>query len=315
MKKYFALLLLLLPMLLTGCYDKWDYAGCPVDDNFELRFTLTGEGGGDLFAGKIDKVDVVLFDQDGDFVLHKSVLREDLGPQNSIRLTVDPGTYYVVALGNIGSYSTISTLAKGASIADSYVEVTSNETGGPHYYAPAQNELTRALDGNTDHSEYKVVLPPGEVVEKELNFVRAHRTVNVYVKGLGNLPAYGGTQARVELTNIPCKYDFYRRTAAVRKNYVRTTQDTETNAGSMVKTSFSAPICSFADDMNIYLRSTADGTQLIDPICLKTWVEQNTPEYLNEFDVLITITKQGDTVKVDVTLPDWEAIGVDPGDL
>lgn len=316
MKRYFAALLLLVPILLTGCYDKWDQSDCPVDDNFELRFSLLAEGGGDLFAGRITKIDVVLFDEGGHFVLHREITQNQLGPNNSIRLTVPPGTYYVVALGNIGSYSTTSPLATGATFNGSYVEVTSAETGGPHYYAPAQDEMTRALDSGMDHSDYKVVLPPGKTVEKTLNFVRIHRTVNMYFRGLDNLADYTGGQVSVEMKNIPYKYDFYRRTDAGRKNYTRSTETVTTNSVQMLKTSFSAPICSFADDMTIHIRNGADDVQLFDDVCLKTWVEENVPAYLNEFDMLFSAENDGPgSVKVTITIPDWEKIGVKPGDL
>lgn len=308
MKRYFAAVLLLIPVLFSGCF-KQDLSLCGVDENLTLVFELT-DGNSGILADKIDKLDIVLYNRESQFLERITVLKSDFSDQNKVRVTVEPGEYYVVAWGNVGDFSTIN---PNGSFATGYLETTSEMSGCPLYYGPRTTAKTKSGVASTraDDDIYYVKVPQGSKVEKEIKLVRAHRTVRVWLKGFEKLHTHDGVMPNVQLTNIPYKYDFYLNTDAARKNFQRGVEDSaEANSSvTLRRATFSAPIVDFEDPMMIYIKCGQTGDNLVDPISLKEFVENNTIADINDFDVLITAVADA---QVTVTLPNWDEEEVKP---
>lgn len=309
-------LLILLPLLLTGCYNDWDYSGCLTEDNVRLRFRLLDADGDDLFVGKINDVDLLFFDEYGMYVFSDRVSRQELNSDNTLYLTVDPGTYYVVAWGNISDNATISQ-TNDESLANSYVEMKSADNRHPLYFSPDIEGRTRAERPDSSHDEMKVVVPGEGVLEKDMFFARAQRTINVYIEGIEHIKDYDGNNPSVVLTNQPFRYDFSRTVSDDRTNFNHTAAPATVSSSVLLHTTFNVAICDFEDDMTLHIRNNSDNSELVEHLELKKWVEENFPEDLNQIDILFTITKPGDGTQVDVsvTLVDWDKIDVKPGDF
>lgn len=312
MKKYFKAILLLLLILFTGCFE-WEYDNCVVRDNCTLRFLLHDADGNDLFAGKIETIDVIIFDSDNSFVTHRKVKYEELEEGNCVRFTLDPREYRVVAWGNVlENNSTLSPLDTGIKLEDSYVEIISKETGSPLYYAPGKTERTfSTAQTEIDYADYTVNIELGKKTEKDLPFVRAHRTINVYIKGLSNLTNYDGQQPLVEFSSLPYRYNFLQNCAPERNNFSRQADYVQVDGlGNVYTTSVTAPITGFEDAMQINILNKSNNEKLLGSLNLKQWVEENVPEDINEFDILIRV---GVDASITITLPNWDEIGVKPG--
>lgn len=308
MKKNIAFTLLLLPLLLTGCFN-WDYSNCSRENNCVLQFRMTDAdmNVSNALINKIKTLDVLLFDANGYMVEHRTIAVENLDEGNKLALTVEPGNYYVVSWGNISSGNT--NIVNGSRYNDYYVETVSTEYGAPLYYGPAEKEMTSSVANITGYTEYFVEVPGNKIAIKEINMVRAHRTVNVYIKGLLNLTNFGGEQPIVELTQLPYKYDLLRDTGNERQDYARRAEmQVAPNGESMSVTSITAPISDFENTMYVNLIRGSD-SNVIHSFNLKQWVEDNVPDYLNEFNILFTIDVNAN---ITVSLPNWENIGIKP---
>lgn len=314
MRKYYAAALIALTLLFAGCL-KQDYSDCGLENNCVLMFELRDGNGTSLFAEKIHSIDAVVFDANQCYVAHARVTKDALNQFPGIRFSVEPGEYRVVCWGNVSQNTSMIGITEKFNFDQCYLETVSNTTGCPLYYAPQKDAsdrpdpiVTRADNFVPDYNLYSITVPPGQVTTKEIEFSRAHRNVNVYLKNYDSSVESG--DPTILLTNIPMRSDFFLRTGPSRKTYSSKALRTETKEGFMKATGFNAPITPFADDMYIHVIRASDG-QVQTTVNLSQYVRDNQDkiEDINEFGVLLTYGLNG---AVTITVPGWSGEPIVP---
>lgn len=310
-------LLLIIPFVgaaFTGCI-KEDRSGCdPEDNNLEFIFEYTTDATIE-FAGLIKSVDLLLFDANSRFMEHRRSGESELRAYQGMRFSVSPGTYYAVAWGNVGNssgFSDFTTVTKLFS--ECFVQITEGVTegGDPVYYAPHKDKPYARSQPATTRSEptlYEVNVLSGQTTVKRLDFVRAHRTINVWISGFERSSFGESTQPVVTGKNLWSRYDFYFNLPSLRRDYRKQTIN-EVISGEIYSTvTFYSALGTLDDESNIEVHRTSDN-QLSYTLNLKQFVLDNNITNTEQIDILITF--QSD-LGVSVSVPQWTEKPVQPG--
>lgn len=306
MKRYHTMVLISIVLSLTACVRE-DNSDCMFSGNLILKLDLINSEGVSLLREKINSVDVFVYDTDNRLLVHKRVMKDEQNRLGDFCFTVEPGSYRVVCWGNIGAETRIVGLEDSLSFENCYLETVSDETASPLYYAPLKNPSDKTEDGGVDYGLYEVSVLPGEVTTKEMLFVRAHRTVRVYLKGYESV--YETQPPRIRFNRMPVYSDFFLRTGGERKNY-ELMPSSVNREGHRLMVAFNAMITPFADDMLIEVVRSSDN-EVVTTINLKEYVGEHRSEIedINEFNVEIRYLVNG---AVEITLPDWGNIPLEP---
>lgn len=200
-----ALKILSLPGLLLfmiGCVHE-NYDKCPPKttdpNNVSLEFSLPDDKGNNAFDSNISAVDLGIYNDEGILVMTKHIPQTELAGFRGVKLTLDPGLYYVVSWGNIGD----NAQHKGLDTPHSYgPHVTYNTISSGRvtdadkvHYAPKSGARI-STGGPGPSGAYRMTVDPVTGHAGVLEFTPAYRTVNVYIEG------YDGTPL-MELLNAP----------------------------------------------------------------------------------------------------------------
>lgn len=306
MKRYYAALIAV-ALLLPGCF-KQDYSDCVDPDNFILMFDLRDAEGNSRFAENIHSIFAVVYDAGNDYVAHAKVTKNELNEFPGVGFVVEPGEYRVVCWGNVGENSRINGIKTALPLDECSLSTVSGASGCPLYYAPGKPHsdrsepiVTRADGEDVDYSAYAVTVPPKQITTKEINFCRAHRRVDVYVKGYEFI--YGEATPMIRMCNQPISYDFLLRTCPTRRSYETTCSGTTRTDENMLLASFNTPITGLTDNMTVEVVRRSD-SEVLTVVDLKQYVEQNasTITDTNEIAIQIRYTESG---HVEITAPDW----------
>ena len=311
--------LLIIPLLawaFSGCISD-NRTDCTLENNTVLVFEYTTDAS-KKFTDIIDNVDVILYDADGCYMSHRIATRSDMSIFQGMRLTLQPGTYYVVAWGNVGSNSGYRSFVEGTTTLDDFlleIQSTSNETGDQVYYAPLREKpACRSSFGRTraaaDMSIYEIVVPSGGRVTKTLDFVRAHRTINVWIKGYEE----SGTTAFpvVGATKLWSGYDFYFNSAAsARRDFLQRSRSATISAGTYAKATFHSAM-GVIDNNTAILVNSSSGGETVYSVSLRDFVDDNKIEDkdTDEIDILITFDMN---LGITVGIPEWIGKPITPG--
>lgn len=311
MKQCYAVLLLTIAALFSGCLKQnWDL--CPLDGNCTLEFRLD-EGGNNILNDRINSVDVALFDTGNNFVAHRRLEKAELMVNNTVTFTVDPGDYRVVCWGNVLANSTMTVMDANAVMNLCCVETVSPKSGCPLYYAPFKSAYVTRFSGvytrANDHSGHTITIPPRKRVTKVMEFARAHRSVNVYVKGFDDIVGLQNIPATVEITKLPRRYDFFLNVDPARIDFKQQASPVSTPGGIMTLAKFNSPFYDIKNDIVINVYKTSDGSlahtlNLLNHITTYALTNLDDIDILLEFDVSNTV--------VNVVLPNWNPSSVDP---
>lgn len=305
MKRYYAALLLLILPLFSACLEQ-NMSLCGLDGNCILQFRMDN-GSGNVFDTRISSVDVLLFDAADNLIMQRRLNQAELNASdNTATFTVDPGEYRVVCWGNV---TTNSQLTPAATMPGCKIETTSTASGCPLYYAP--NTVPVVTRGYTRAypDDHKIIVPAQQRVTKDLNFCRAHRSVNVYVKGFEDLVGGVNIQPTVEIVNLPRQYDFKLTVDPSRTNFTQQVIPVTTPSGNMTMAAFHSPYYNIDNsvDINIYKTST---TALEHTVNLLNYVTTNALTDLDEINILLEFN--GGNVDVTIVMPNWNSSNVDP---
>lgn len=297
------MILPLAALSLWGCVSE-DRSDCY--DNTELRFVYSVSDA--EFPDKIKKVDVVLFDGEGKFHSFVQCDENALKESRSVVLTLDPGTYYVVAWANVSEHSAYGDLTPRASaFEDCKLEIpqNANDTGDPIYYAPYTR---RPGTGANDLAPYAIEVRFGRKNVKILDFGRAHRTINVWVEGHIETRAEG-IAPTVEISNLWSAYDFFFNTRADRRTFSQQSQEKTVDGKLYTVATFHTALGEIDGRTDVTVRLTSAGT-VWHTANLKRFVEENNITDTDEIDMLCSV---GLDNGVSVTVPDWSDENVNPG--
>ncbi len=300
-------------LLLAGCND-WVYddrSNCPPDgDNVALLFTrmLAGTDG---FRTNVLTVDVVVFNGGGNFVTHKAVSQADLAAFRANRqdgksgtfLTLEPGDYRIVCWGNAAEHSMFDNMDASHTIGQMTLLHTEWQTGvsdsdDPLYYAPHISNLANP-------ETFNITVPDGTPVTETIDFTAAHKTVEVFVKGLAALP-------EVDIDPLAGAYDFTMHTLSGKPmRFVRTAGSVTFNGETFAGARFYTAHFKNENTILVNIKSAADHSTIY-TVDMRQFLADNSIT-LDETDhdlVQIMVEFIGTDVKV--TVPSWAKEPVKP---
>lgn len=304
-------------LALSGCLK--EHPGeCDISENLEVLFTYSDAPNED-FTDRITSVDVILFNNHGRFLEHRRASLNELSAYAGMRFTVPSGRYHVVAWGNVRDNSVFNAFTSGVTMfRDCVLEIdpSSTETGDPIYYAPYR-EKPAARSGEVSTRDdslafYAVDVPPGRKTTKILDFVRAHRTLNVWIKGYHEIVAGQNVYPVVKSTDMWSKYDFFFTTQALRRNYTQQSHVREVNGVPYAVATFHTALGKIDGATDVILTRRSDGGHII-TVNLEQFVTDNGITDTDEIDILITFFPPGGDYGVTVTVPNWSGAPVQPG--
>ena len=315
--------ILLLLAATTGC-TKEDRSDCTLEDNVTLMFVMKELDGIDRFEENVRTVELMLFDEEGLMISHDHVNEAKLRQFPGVKKSIKPGKYYAVCWGNAAENSRFPQLTPGiTNWNDCFIDIpsTATQTGDPIYYAPyKKNPYSRAFsvpqsryDG--DYSLWEVNVPFAGTVIKEMNFIRAHRTVNVYIKGLVDKVGNIEYLPNIEAQHVWGRYNFFYETQNYRVNFLQQSKLTKIQQiGTYLQeelpaATFHGGFGEILTDINLVVRRGSDGT-VIHTVNLRQFLYDNPDEDKNDVNILISFL---DDHGVTVTVPNWSTGQVTPG--
>jgi len=308
----------LLTLIAVGC-TKEDLSVCLTENDVTFRFVLKDQDGIDKFKNHIDVVDLLIFDEDGLFVYRETINKRMLDEFQGKKTKLNPGIYYVVCWGNVRENSAFSTLTPGVTTMEScFIEIptTATKTGDPIYYAPyVRNAYSRAA--NLSQSRrlsnefiiWELVVPNNESVEREINFIRAHRTINTYVEGLVDNVNGILYAPIIEIEEAWNRYNFLFETLYYRTDLSQQSVLANTLDGQMYFSQFHVGFGEVVPDINVIIRRGSD-RQVIAVVNLKQFLTDNPDEDKNDINIKILFL---DDLGVEVSVPGWVIDIINPG--
>lgn len=312
MKLFRVSLLLLSAFLLNGCLGE-DTDSCPpvTDNNLILEFRYTDNQGTDIFSGKIDKVDVFVFDLSGSFVQSQSVNKASLSAFAGTRLNLCPGTYRIVCWGNALDKTLFGGLDSTGLFKDAFTgNSTLNEegiaTGGdPLFYAPRNT-----ADGFSE--KFTVSLGPEGTQKAVIDFYSAHIKVEVYIKGFEDkgllreqLPPL------VELTDIPAYYNFEMQDFGSSISYKDITSYQSLKGQELAVIHFCTSVFTEDTPMRVLIKKSSDGST-VTAISMKDFIRENNITLDTGEQITVPILVEYKGASIEITLPEWGHNPIDP---
>ena len=195
------LMVLFVVCLATGCI-KEDTDSCPPPHNVTLHLNYVYHGSNNQFSQRVENVRLSLFDMSGNLVATYFKNSADL-KSSSIALNLDPGDYRLVCWGNVLSNTDVreNNTLNASRVFHTQRSNGEASNGDPLFYAPRMRNL------NNPNSDMLTITVPedGGVVEKDIDFTAAHKTVEVLVTGFSDR---GNINPIIEFNNIPSGYNF-----------------------------------------------------------------------------------------------------------
>jgi len=300
----------------AGCgSSKEDTSQC-ITQNTTLLFRLVDPHyGNDIFLQNIHSVDAYIFDDAKMLVSHRRFEVNELADFPGWKLDLPPGDYYAVCWGNADANSRLRTLDPAVgNFDDGFVEIPTNitTTGNPLYYAPYMEFPGSRAGGGAATRGY---IPPEMVPYaftvyeqqenvKEMDFINAHRTINVYVIGYmyPELPT-------VTATHLCAKYDFYFHSYETYHDFTQTVKKVNAPDGSpALLATFYVCFSDITSDMIFTLQGT-DGHVFEPVINLQQFIRDNHLTDTETIDILYHFYGFG----ADITIPGWNTNPITPG--
>jgi len=297
--------IIILLLVTTSCGQVFeDMSHCPPEGNVKLHFRYITGDSGDIFSANVFDVKVAIFDDSDYFVMLKTLSKSNLYYFQGVMLNLLPGTYRIVCWGNVSNNIDYPDLT-GKNLSEvGLTHVRKNigwsENGERLFYAPKINDID-----NPETTEFTIIVPDNTMaIEQEINFTAAHNTLEVYIKGVPVAPL-------VTIDKVAQKYNFRMQPSDNLMRYVQTAQ-VMPGSNNLLSTRFYIP--QFRNDNHIMINLSFE-----DQIGLHNW-DISLKQFLEENDItvdptahnLIQIEIEYKNGIINVNLPDWKDIIVDP---
>ena len=298
----------------VGC-TKEDNGTC-ITQNTTLLFRYVDETyGNDLFLQAIHSVDAYIFDEAKTLVDHRRFEQAELAAFPGWKLDLPPGNYYAVCWGNADNNSRLRELIPEVnSFDDGIIKIPDGAditSGSPIYYAPYElhanvNSIAagpRLLDPTMKDYAFTVVEQRENV--KEMNFVCAHRTINVYITGYAD-----STPAVVTGEHLCGEYDFYYQSCDDYRDFTQTAHAVTTPDGQQaLVATFYVCYSVITGEMELVLKGgTGPGAPILETVNLREFLAANPSAMGSTIDILIRFYELGTIV----TVPGWDDKPVHP---
>lgn len=284
-------------------------AGCIRDGASEcigtckLRFILLDGDNNNIAVETVAAVDVFVYDDEGHFFKFRRVERGKFGPDMTLDLSLPYGEYQVVCWANADDNSRFCDYTQKPYMCDSYLETVSYSTGSPVYYAPSPSSV-KSVDGL-----YTMISARGVNSVKDMHFVCAYRTINVYIKDVENMPGYDGVNPFVLKSFLPYKCDFFMNVDPGCRDFEQQATEVEVpGKGTMlVSTSYSF-YRKLSSEMHVDVRNSS-GESTITPVNIRDYVQEKGIEDDREINILVTYNVDA---SVSITVPSWDNVTISP---
>lgn len=305
-------------VLMAGCINT-DNSHCLDKGSLVLKFGFPDPEDDSRFNTYIETMDLLLFNEDRCFLMSKKLTPQMLDANRSITLSLPPGTYKVICWANVLANTGYNELVESETLfPDCGLQIlqAARETGDRLYYAPYRvNVHSRSgfsdsgSRGDEDFTDYYVSVKPNETATKRLDFIKAHRTINIYITGLNDAP--GGTKLppTVDAGYLWGAYDFYHKTLSPRRDFSQRTKSVTVNNDRMDLAVFHSMHGEITDNIDLTVRRSSDGTEAA-TVNLLEFVTKNPPKDKSEINILISFL---DDHGVKISVPDWLENPVKPG--
>jgi len=285
-----------------------------------ILFTYTSDKGNDIFSDNIHSVDAFIFDADKKLVMSRRFESAELAQFAGWKVDkLLPGDYYVVCWGNVHDNSRMNNFASGVTTFDECIiqipDIVTT-TGDQIYYAPnikhpesRSGVATRATDPALRDHVFTVIAQKDNV--KVMPFVRAHRTINVYIVGYPD----NSPPATVTGMQLATQYDFYYKTGNIYRNFTQTALPITTLIGDALLATFHVGYSPITENMEFILREGPNG-KIIATVNLREFLRINPEAFGNTIDILISICcdcgPNPFDLGVSITIPPWLIHDVTP---
>lgn len=307
--KLLKLLILLLPLLATGCFDS-NLDDCPPKENTTIFFSLKDKADNDVFSETVDNVELFIYDAAGKLVRRCNIPKSELKSFAGKRLLLEPGTYTIVAWANNSeAHSEFFTNEKKSYLdrANNYL-LTAIEANGvitngdPVYYAPKATA-----------TPLTVIVPEKGNVETIAEMRHAHVKLEITIEGYQYVANVTDGPPTVEVTGLTSRYDFAMKAHGDTVSYIQTAQNIDPNK-NIFNVAFNIPI--FDKNTTTEIRITNHEGKLVTlPISLKEILgDKINIEELWHLPIKIVLSEKNGLIQVAVTvdLPGWDEGIVNP---
>jgi len=288
---------------LAGCHRE-DYSFCPpevLNDNVTLQFKLRS---GESFKSNVSSVYVGYFDGNGTYIKSERIEQAAINEFEGMVVTLAPGDYRMVFWANVNDNTKIDGV-DGSSPKVTYSQMTTANppvvgNGNDVYYAP-YGLPTRA--GEEPLEYYALTVPAGATYSDVIYFTHAHRSLEIYIKGLSGNPYKLPT---VELTGLPAGLKYFGMeelvnpplTVTSRHNTSLVTMDNIVYAAAGIHTFLFEDM----EGINIIIRDS-DGNELYN-IPLADAIEESNAD---PDKIIIKLVFSFMNGKVEVSMPGWDS--------
>ncbi len=314
------LLLILSFIALTGCV-KDNRDDCPdvPDRNLVLHFEYFDEEENDIFAERIDMVDVVMFDRNFNFYDWIFVNKASLDEFQGVQLEAEPGDYHVICWANVSSSrNEIPDDGNSTSLGQSMIHHSNSETADPLHYAPDRRETTvnksRTRGGSlTDEGTWMLRVALSGTTEDTIAFMSAHRTLNVYLRNFPGMNDPEPVFPLVTIEHLAEYYDFTLGRGPESAYFVQTSYLVDIDEVTYCYAKFYIPHFDNDNDVNLVITGQGQYTYSY-TVSMQEILEINDIESVYDGDDIILdveITWEGDHL-VKVQLPPFRVIEVKP---
>ena len=288
-----ALYLLLAGILSTSCI-KEDHSQC--HNVYQLAFSYKGDGQTEIFAEKIGRVQMYVFDENSRCVASELLSDADVQARQTVLPPLEPGDYRIVCIGN--AYETeVEGLSSGnfeqvVFAAEDYVAGKTVSGNDPLYWSSIDYTIA-------PYDEYR------QIETRTTNFASSHFDVVVEIEGVPALTKASGYPT-VELVGVSPQTDFTNKAKGQATTYVM-----DASHDGVTTLSASGSIMRHSNHDEVYLRLAGSGGASL--------VEVNFAQHIAKYDIDVTKHEcvipfkiEFQSSSISVSVPSWFIENVTP---
>ncbi len=301
---------------LLGCVkNSRDDCDTPAERNLVLHFEYFDQEENDIFAERIEMVDVVIFDEQFNFYNWVYLSKQNLDEFRGVRLEVEPGDYHLICWANLSSSRDEIPDDQSASLGQSVIHHNNRATADPLHFAPDRRSLPlgRATRSGslTDEGTWLLSVPATGAKEDTVAFMSAHRTVNVYLQNFPGMDDPEPVYPDVAIENLSEYYSFTLGRSPKNAYFLQQPEEITVEGERYCYVKFYIPHFDGDNDINVVI--SEPGQDVLETVTMEKILELNEIEELYDGDdiVLDLALVWGDSL-VEVTLPKFKTEEIKP---
>ena len=238
--------------------------------------------------------------------MHERLEVQSQATRTELLLTLDPGTYYFVSWGNVEAHSVYSSFIPGVTaLTDCSIEISPGITAGdPIYYAPAKTAPHTSRTLAPQYDIHKIEIMSDEHMVKDVEFVKAHRSITVYLKNAPGTP----NAPKVRVNHLCKSYNFLFEPQAYIGDFTHITSSGQYADETYDVAVFYAGMGPITSDMDVNVLHGGD-ERILHTENIEEFLTANPSHDPDDIHMVIEFSELG----VAVTVPSWNEKPVTPG--